>query len=83
MSHAIPDRSLLMLIMAGALGSILGGLLLDTIRGERSTTGWLLLGFLVISYSRMSKHPLTTKGLRHLQTKAAIEQHFSSGKSSS
>lgn len=62
----IPQRSLLKLVMAGALGSMLGTLLLESIRGKKPVLGWTVLASLVLAYSYFGHHPLTTKKLRQV-----------------
>jgi hypothetical protein len=61
--HYVPERSLLKFIMAGALGSMLGTLLLESIRGKKPIVGWIVLAVLVITYSLYAHHPLTTRQL--------------------
>jgi len=59
--------------MAGALGSMLGTLLLESIRGKKPTVGWAVLAVLVVAYSYYARHPLTTRQLEAMiATKAAI-----------
>lgn len=68
----LPRRSLLQLIMAGALGSMLGTLILESIRGKKPLLGWAILATLVVAYSYFGHHPLTTKKLMQQQTAASL-----------
>ena len=55
--------------MAGALGSMLGTLLLESIRGEKPVVGWFVLATLVVVYSFYARHPLTAGQLEAMIAK--------------
>jgi hypothetical protein len=65
--QTLPEHSLLKLTIAGAMGSILGSLLLESMREEVPLMGWSLFGFLIIGYSLLNQHPLTAKKLNSLK----------------
>ena len=52
------DDPLIKLVFAGALGSMMGGLLMETSKGNKPTESWIFWIMLVIGFAAITRHPL-------------------------
>ena len=52
------DDPLIELVFAGALGSMMGTLLMETSRGHKPTNTWIFWIMLVIGFAAITRHPL-------------------------